>query len=431
MNPLASLALVFILLVLSLRYGRRYSSWALAAYPMVLIIYFYFSVCIFSFGRNVPFDLFRNQDLDRYFITLSYIGIFPLVGIFGKFLAAKIVQPPKMPLASTRNASGQVASSAIRHKASIDLLIFFLSIAPAILVVAGSDLGELLERRSLKLDLEDPRWLVYADSIFWVSILAMPFVSRPALRFVALAVVALAYAAAGERQAAVAFVLFVIVDRFVLQRKSNLLHISLLAIGTWLLTVLMAMRTSWTGGLEIILSYSFLSAALDVERLAFALNYMTNYSVVVSEIGLSVSDVDSWAFFYAVNPLPSFILDRSEDFTWYSRLQPHVPFPGFAFAINFLGPFAFFLWVFAIFLAFDLVRNLFVLRRQYWEAITYVGWATVPFVFSLQYNLRACTRLLFMLWVVYFVVVAASRRHKAGRGIWLRGEVFRARGGWR
>ncbi|MEF8698623.1 MAG: hypothetical protein V5B36_18285 [Candidatus Accumulibacter sp. UW25] len=409
------LSIVFALLVLSLRFAGRHSSWVLAAYPVFLIAYFHISTSVFDFGRNVPFDFFRFQDIEQYFLLLTYIGLFPLTAIAGKLLAAALVAPPKGLVRPSHQPLAERPGRTRRRRLLLDLGLFVLAIAPALLIVTGAEYSDLIDRKTLKIDFEDSRVLVYADSIFWISIMAAPFISLSGLRFAGLFLVVLAYAAAGERQAAVALVLYVIVDRFVLKRRNNLLQVSLLLFAAWLLTVLMAIRSDWTGGISIVTSHLLMPTFDNLGWLPFALNYMTNYGVVVNQIGLFGPDVAGWAFFYAINPLPSFMLSAADEFIWYSRLQANVPFPGFAFALNYLGPWVYFGSVFATFFLFDLGRNLWVRRRQYWESVAYSAWAIIPFLFSIQYNLRACSRLFILLFVVYLIVVAVSKRGVVGR----------------
>jgi hypothetical protein len=413
------LAIVFALLVLCLRFAKHHGSWVLAAYPVCLIAYFYISTAVFDFGRAVPFDFFRPQDIEQYFQVLIYIGLFPLLAIAGKSLAAALVPPPKNPV-RTRDPLAPLAPLKLpgktpRRKLMVDLALFVLAIAPALLIVMSAEYSDLLDRKTLKIDFEDSRVLVYADSIFWISIMAAPFIRLSGLRYGGLFLVVLAYAAAGERQAAVALVLYVIVDRFVLNRRNTLLQVSLLLLGAWLLTVLMAIRSDWTGGISIVTSHLFMPTVDNLGWLPFALNYMTNYGVVVNEIGLSGPDVQPWAFFYAINPLPSFMLSDADEFIWYSRLQANVPFPGFAFALNYLGPWTCFVAVFTTFFLLDLGRNLWVRRRPYWESVAYSAWAIIPFLFSIQYNLRACSRLFILLFVAYLIVVAVSKRRVVAR----------------
>jgi hypothetical protein len=410
------LSIVFALLVLSLRFAGRHSSWVLAAYPVFLIAYFHISTSVFDFGRNVPFDFFRFQDIEQYFLLLTYIGLFPLTAIAGKLLAAALVAPPKGLVRPSHQPLAERPGRTRRRRLLLDLGLFVLAIAPALLIVTGAEYSDLIDRKTLKIDFEDSRVLVYADSIFWISIMAAPFISLSGLRFAGLFLVVLAYAAAGERQAAVALVLYVIVDRFVLNRRNTLLQVSLLLLGAWLLTVLMAIRSDWTGGISIVTSHLFMPTVDNLGWLPFALNYMTNYGVVVNEIGLFRARRGSRGHFSMRStrcPRSCFPPPTNSSGTAACRrtcLFQDSPLPSITWG---RGPVS--VAVFATFFLFDLGRNLWVRRRPYWESVAYSAWAIIPFLFSIQYNLRACSRLFILLFVAYLIVVAVSKRRVVAR----------------
>lgn len=234
-----------------------------------------------------------------------------------------------------------------------------------------------------------------ADTLFWPALITIAITSRRWMQAISLTFTVMMFAAAGERQAFVALLAFVLLDRFFLGRRC-VVHYFIAIFSVWLLSALIFLRYEWTGGLYNVLValFSFDSGLLDF--VIFSVNYMSVFSVTSITASIESFSVDPIPFMYAINPLPSFFVSGWHEFSGVMSVRANVPYAALAMIYNNLGLPGVFLVGFIVGI-FAFAIFLFKRRVNIVSLLLLVAFFLVPYLFGLQYNLRAYSRLLYFI----------------------------------
>ena len=146
----------------------------------------------------------------------------------------------------------------------------------------------------------------------------------------------------------------------------------------------------------------------------YGLNYIFNLSfVLIGELSQGVQAEARW-FNYSILPLPSFVFDQTAEYDAQNRFRANVPYPGFGYALAYLGTVRYLVIVFLTSLTFMSFRKYLSTRRDIFEGVLCFAFFIFPFLILLQYNLRTGSRLIYLLAFIFFAV-ALLRRVKLGR----------------
>ncbi|MDD7971982.1 hypothetical protein [Roseinatronobacter alkalisoli] len=373
---------------------RRQLALEIAVFPIIMILYFLTTFYIFEVAHEIPIFILHYERGEEYLYALIVITLYPAGILLGFSIPAR--------LSGMRFNTRHVINSAIsnlrmrnvaRRSVFVELSLFFVGIVPVLIILIFADTSDLYIRDTFPLRSIDGFAMGLADTLFWVSLIAIPIIKNRALKYFSLLALIIVFAAAGERQAFVAPVVFVFFERAVFGRKS-FGHIFLIACSFWLLAVLIYLRYQWLGGLKYV-SLLFFSFDGDVIGfLVFSVNYMSVFSVVTVSEAMIVFGEDWRAFWYAINPLPSSFADGQREFLNTASLRPNVPYSGLAMMHNHLNV----VGVVGVGFVVGLVGFISVLLSPRVNALSVLLLLTflmVPYIFSLQYNLRAFSRLIY------------------------------------
>ncbi len=414
MSSLPVLTAVFLLCLLVMLAGRRSGAILYMSVPVALISYFVLSTEVFDFGYNVPIYPYHGGERHLYLSTLTLIGLFFLSAYAGKRFACFLIPPVAAGTLANRLGAGAGQASSVGRNSSrqgtpAEAAKLILALLPTVFVLAAAPLDDIIDRDSFNANYTWQRAMVFADTLFWFSALAIPTIRNRSLKYVCLTILVVSFASLGERQAPVALLLFVVIDRFVIGNKNVLLHGLLGAFSAWLLVVLISLRPDSLGGMVQVAARVANPEQIPFEAVSYAFNYMTNFSIIVNSIAIEYFPVDAESFRYGISILPSFIYDDTDNYILRNSILPYVPFPGFAFLVSYFGPAG--LMIAAVLVCFfiELYRNMFVHNRDSLENLLYGALVIIPVLFSLQYNLRACSRLFYVLLFLYVAVTILRR----------------------
>jgi len=385
------------------------------AVPVSLMAYFLVSTELFAFGHYVPVYPYHEGERDLYHTTLTVIGWFFLSAYLGKTLAFLTISSPepatpvsRQRFAQTVEEGTNTAYSQLRG-ALTETVKVLIALLPAVFVAASAPFDVIYDRDTWEAGYSWQRAMVFADTLFWLSALVIPTIRSRWLKFTCLAVLVAAFASLGERQAPVALLLFVLVDRFVIGNKKILLHGLLGLLSAWILVVLISLRADALGGTVQVAIRLLRPEEMPLEAFSYAFNYMTNFSIIVNSIAMEYFPADAESFWYGISLLPSFIFDDTDNYLLKNSVLPYVPLPGFAFLVNFLGPLRLMSSAVVVYFLIEAYRIRFVRNRDTLDQLLYGALVIVPVLFSLQYNLRACSRLFYVLLFLYIAVSVLRR----------------------
>lgn len=380
--------------------GKRYSS--LLLIPLVMSGYFTLGTKVFSFAENVPFGMYwagysKNYALVQYYILLHFAC-----------LALAIVVGDALTKPFARRCKTAEQFTGIERK--FGWPSFLLCLSPALLVVYAVGISELLARNHFVPQFDNRSFMRFADMLFWLSAIVTPFLQRRTHRFLCLISVVLVFALLGSRSAPVMLMIYILLDRFVVSNRAVVAHVALLLVSLVLMAVLLAVRSQGEGGLAAILT---IIHTLEFNNLMnffwFGINYLTSFSIVVNAEMLRFDDAQWQFFLYSISPLPSFLSDMTSSYDSATRFRVNIPYPGFGYAINAVGAGTYGVMIFCLYFVIQALRNIVVTRRDFIESALYHALIFLPFLLSLQYNLRTSARLFYLLLGVYFLVAGARR----------------------
>lgn len=395
MWPLSTSVFVLSLLLVA----KQREGAALIAVAVVNIVYFEVSTSLFAFGQTVPYNLYDAAKIETYRWVQWLILLHFLVVYIGLLVAQNLVR-------SRANISFSALNHVVIHVRRLGAWAFLVCLSPVFFMLLAVDLGDLVERPSFSFDQAQHGWMRFADLFFWVAALATPFLRAKWQRIVVLVILTTFFAMLGSRSAPVLLLMYVLIERYVLRVGSTAKQFLLVALSLGLLAILLSLRPLNQGGLVAILAQiGRISFVEWMDFLAFGTNYFVNYSIAINaEMLIRGADEARW-FLYSILPVPSFLFDLTTEFDAATRFRANVPYPGFGYAIAFLGPVPYLLFVFVGSLGLGALRQIVATRRDAVERGLFLASIALPFLISLQYNLRTATRVGYFLLVLY---VAAS-----------------------
>lgn len=373
-----------------------------ALFPLANIGYFIVSTSIFDFGQFLPFGIYEERKWNLYnFICWA---------IFLHFLVAYLGLTAGDHLTISQRSRPILRDTLLgRPKRELGLLAFVVCISPAVFVLLSFDIGWLIDRDSFSFPGAVYGWMRFADITFWLSALLTPFLARRQHRVLALTLVVVVFATLGSRSAPVMLLIYVGIERLVLGEKRKA-HYVLVAFALSLLAVLLSMRPLNQGGLVALLQrVATLELAEFWTFVGFGLNYVLNFSVAINAEMIAHGNVEPRFFYYSVLPLPSFLYDLTVEFDAQNRFRANIPYPGFGFALSFLGLWLYLLTVGLAYMTIGLLRNVLVTRRDAVEQLMLYAVVFLPFVVGLQYNLRTASRIFYFFIGLYFIVGVLRR----------------------
>ncbi|MCP3432391.1 hypothetical protein [Stutzerimonas stutzeri] len=382
------------------------------ALPAINITYFYISSRVFEFGKGVPFELYNEKYVDTYeYVQWMYLFSFLVV-----YMAFVIVGNGGGR--SNVNANGY-AGPGSGIKEGISNWWCWLTFSPVFFILLSVDSALLINRDVFSLPDAQHGWMRFADILFFPAAFLTPMLKSSLLRYLSLTLLVLFFSMLGSRAAPVSIIVFVLVDFFALGRRRFILQSALTVLAIYLLAVLLALRPSNEGGLLSFSKKFFFPDYTEIlDFIIFGFNYIFNYSIVINARMLLEGVVEDVWFYYSILPLPSFVYDMTSGYDAANRFRVNIPYPGFGYALSFLGSGVFLLVLFFQFLAFFSLRRILVTRRDIVDNVVLAVVVLVPFLVVLQYNLRTGTRLLYAMTFLYFTVsvlrrVVLFRKHVA------------------
>ncbi|MDR7127123.1 hypothetical protein [Pseudotabrizicola sp. 4114] len=381
-------------------------------FPTLLSVYFFIGTVVFEFGLDIPVYDFLRFNFDGYLWTLSHFSIVFLGILAGVLVSRALIPARHNPAGFGRQYSSSPKSPSLMldrlNRNSAQSLMMVIAAAPAILVLLSADLTELWSRTTYPPIYTNERLMSFADTVFWVSVFCTALLNRPACRGFFLSAIVLSFAAIGARQAFVAIILYIILRALVLKsmKLTEVVIYSVLAV--WVLACLMQARIEWNGGLLVIGELLLAPRVETLSALSYSLNYMTIFSIVVNTQGTFYFQVNPDTFLYGISPLPSFFHNQTDSFLAHSQLQSRVPLPGFAFALQIFGVWLFAAVLFLYALALGLIQRA-LWRPQIIEKIMFYIALLLPLLFSLQYNIRGSSRLLYLFFLLYILLGVGFR----------------------
>lgn len=379
---------------------RRWTGVVFVVLPVALAGYFVISTGLFAFGRDIPFDLFSRTG-STYTLVLGYVLLHFLVA-YGGLLAGRLIVRRATGRMEGRQEGGGAVGSA--PSATLGGMAFILAMSPAVMVVIAVGPAELLNRGQFVAQPVRPALMRVADLLFWVSVLVTPFLKRQWMRGISLVVVASAFSAIGSRAGPVLIVGYVVIRYATMRRRAFAPAVLQLCLAMVLLGYLLFLRQHNAGGIESFRKYAGVVSMSDLgAQVMLGVNYLTNYSVTVNAWMLEQGRVSTDGFLYAVSPIPSALWDLTAWYDAENRFRKNIPYPGFGYSLKYLGSVMYGCAVFVLFFAVEVMRRTLVTRRDALEKLLYYGWVFIPFLVSLQYNLRTATRLGYLLVAVYLL----------------------------
>lgn len=398
---------------------RRKDAAVYLAFPLLTSTYFWISTEVFRFGLVLPFEMYSADLSGRYQLVLWAItGHFAAAYLAHRLIARGVsAQPVSAAFDGVANQAGRAAVSEeeehLRDPERLRRLgwpAFLLCFSPVVLAVLAVGPAELIERRHFVPEFANGSLMRFADLSFWVSSIVTPFLRRKWMRAAVLVGIVFVFAAVGSRSSPVMLLVYVAVTRLVVRDRRIVAQAAQVTLSIALLALLLSVRYQAQGGLYALAEGLTGSSGLDWWAFAIlGVNYMVNFSVTVNGALLAEGVAETTSFFYALLPLPSALFDMT---TWYdsvNRFRVNIPYPGFGYALSYLGIWLYIGMAFFVHLGIELLRTAGGCRAHWQENIIYYGWLFLPFLVSLQYNLRTASRLFYVFLIVYIVYVVAAR----------------------
>lgn len=374
--------------------------------PISLTIYFIVSTLLFDFGQEILVLSYDKEKHDLYLFILTCINLMFISALFGTALSNLCIPPPR-PLKEIQKIKHiypkHETKLKIQKSFPRDLTLAGISSLPALLILTSTSIETLLRRDQYVIEEINALNINIADTLFWISIIAIPFIKNKALRYGSLASLVSAYIMLGARQAPIAIIIFVAIDMILVKKKLTALHFLFSALAALVLIVIIGMRDIGAGGLirfiEIITSIGELKSISPWGPI----NYLTNSSIITNALAYEEIPTNQRAFLYAISPLPSFIHDDAAYYIQQTSILSYVPYPGLSYLFKHTGVLIASFSLFTLFFALELIRNILIRKRDDFDSIFYGTSILAPSIFMLQYSLRAPARMLIVFFSLYIV----------------------------
>ncbi|MBQ2263753.1 MAG: hypothetical protein II336_20620 [Loktanella sp.] len=384
----------------------------LLSFPLLTSIYFLFSMVIFDFGVDVPIYDVTRFAFDGYLWTITHFCLVFLAMFSGYAISRKFSYGAHGGGGAgnlIRLSSIAESVDRVGHRKSVQWFFVFIGVLPPILIFFSAPPIELWDRRAYPPSFTNERLVTFADTFFWVSAFCIPMINRTVFRYLIFTLLVLSFVAIGARQAFVAFVIYLMVRAGLMRKMGGLKSIFFMILSIWLLASIMQARVEWTGGILNVMNLFLIPRSETILALTYSINYMIMFSVVVNTHGTFYFAVEPSTFLYGVSPLPSVFGDQTSLFLLYNQLQSRVPLPGFAFSVQFLRIWGVSLIFFLLPIMLNTIRAVVWRRVNVIERIVFFFVLLIPLLFSLQYNIRGSSRLLYFFLIFYFILGLLSR----------------------
>lgn len=398
------LSAVIILLSLSI-VSRDRTAQALLSLPVINVAYFTISTRIFDFGSIMPFNYYQRGK-DPYYDIIMYSMIAHFLCIFLAFKLVSLVD-------SRRNNYRplNIKFGSARFKRTLGWPFVWVCILPAVMIFLAVEPSSLISRSGFIVEFSQRSLMRFEQIFFLSSVIITPFLRLPVQRFLVLAVCLVFYLMIGSRSGPMLLIFYILIERFLIGFRNTKLQILLSFLAIYLLALTLSMRLSNAGGLIAAVNHA---KDLDLNGLftsaIYSINYILSFSVVINGEMLTVSHsaMSDWMY-YSILPLPSFIYDRTLEYDAINRFRVNIPYPGFGYSLSYFGFYRYLFIVFTTATVLCLLRAIFSTKRDIIELISFYSVVFLPFLFSLQYNLRSASRLFYILVIAYFLVAIGRR----------------------
>ena len=399
---------LLLICVVSAIYFRKQMSHVILFPPLFLVTYFILSFRVLEIAHHIPIFDFDYHVEGGYSSALYILLVYPL-GLLAGFVIPAKKSGISLLVEEAHSKKENVFSSVRRTKHVVpkDLILSFIGTFPALIIFIGADIEELISRNYYPLQTISKFWMGLADTFFWIAIIAIVLINRSWLKLTSLAIIVLAFAAAGARQAIVGLIIYVVLDRYLMGRRRYSQFV-LLVLTLWILFALISMRLDWVGGIKPFLIGLFQFSDGLKDLMILSINYMTIFSIVSIDYSVNLFGVNADGFVYAINPLPSSMSGGFAEFEAEMSARPNVPYPALAMIYNNIGILGLFLIGLSTgFLGFCALRYSRAMGVASISMLMF--FFLVPYLFGMQYNLRAFSRLFYfsaflLIFYQFFVV---------------------------
>lgn len=385
---------------------RRWLEFSIICVPALFCGYFLLSIGIFSFGEEMPFTYYSRDRKEDYGYVATMICLHFLTVIISFLVAGRF-------------DLRAYAAGRSQHLKSFGLGVpgALFCLMPVVFVVLSLPASDLWYRNSFRYEVGASNWLRFADLLVLLSAILIPFISSRILKYTSLVSVTIGFLALGSRTAVLVLCVFSVMNLIVIKKTRTWASVAILASAFWLLGVILLLRLHNLGGIFAVVEVAlFGDYGAIADRMIYGINYNFNLSfVLIADLLSNVRTENRW-FYYGVLPIPSAFFDQTDLYDATNRFRANIPYSGFGYALAHMGGGRYLTFVFLSSVAFLMMRKMFSLKRDIYEAILCFGVFVFPFIILLQYNLRTGTRIAYTFIVVYFLV-----------SIW-RSAVFGARG---
>lgn len=405
MADLALILLLYLAVGLSVA-GRKSLLVSITSIPAIYIGYFLISIFVFSFGEDMPYTYYQESQKTSYLNVAGAIS----VHFLAVFLAFVVISPFDRWNRAAATSSYYVDGLKPLLRFRLKLPGALVCLLPTAFIFMSAPISDLWQRDGYILEAAQHGWMRFADITFLLSALMTPFIRNQVLKYATLMGVMLPFMGLGSRSAVVMLIVFTALDRFAIGNRNILKHLLLLLFALYLLALTLYMRSQSAGGLLPMLVAGFsVNPEVMFANLVFGMNYMFNLSfILIGELFATVQTESRW-FFYSISPLPSFIVDMTDDFDAANRFRANIPYSGFGYAFKHLGAITYFALTFCAAICFLCLRSLFSTRRDILEKILCFAFFVFPFLLLLQYNLRSGFRMIYVLGGAYFAIAILRR----------------------
>lgn len=394
-------------IIISILFGYSYLSdrkllFSFMLIPFGIILYFTISTEIFSFGRDVPFGIY-DPEMKNDYRYIQYV-------IISHFLASYIAFYFAEKLSFRNKIHHYSKYKEIKINRNLDWRWAILCMLPVFFILISFDPSLLIKRSVFSLSEAQGGWMRFADLFFLISSIVTPFLRSRLARALVLFSIVFFFSMLGSRSAVVFIYIYIIMEQFVIKDRNYTLHAAMILFSLYLMAILLALRPVNSGGLYAILSMINTITISDILTFSiFGLNYLINYSIVISAQLIKFADPDPSWFLYSISPLPSNFYGVSDTFDSINRFRKNIPYPGLGYSLYVLGPYLYTIFIFTSHFAIGIARKHLSTRRDFLEKTLFYAMIFLPFLFFSQYNLRTGSRIFYLMVFVYFGVSLLRR----------------------
>ncbi|KDE41137.1 polymerase [Nitrincola lacisaponensis] len=368
----------------------------LPVFYLFIVLYSFFGVYVFDFGKNVPFQLYRDTYSEGFFFVLWGYVFASLSFIVGALLVKFLAVNKEKVILYNYFSKPRVLNVYI-------VILFFMMFI--VVMHMGMGVSHIYYRDGYVIDNES------GSAVFRL------------LQVVLLPVVAVTLALTKKKK--LGFFLFLILYIYVLglssrysmvvpvfyyfgliYRNNNYSVLGLVVVALVSLLSLLAsvsFRDNIQQGVFPNL-YSLVMLDFNYELFMYSLNYIFSYSVIAATYVVENHVGDGLSFIYSITPVPSMYIDV-QYLTSSQKINEHAPFP--AISILLLSGYHYLI----LYYIFSGMIWMFVLRFFHKKSL--VGYMVVTCLFILfvvlatQYNLRSVTRLVYYSIFLYLIFIIA------------------------